>query len=204
MASIVGPVPTLTAVSMSLRLMAASVVLALTTTLAAGCSSDEKPDAGAKAEATESATSESASTALVKKGLAELAAGNAAAAEVTFENVLAIDPGNAYAHYNLGVIAQQDGRDEAAMKSYDAALVDDDAFAPALYNKAILTESSDLDAAVELYRRAVDADPEMAAAHMRLGFALVHLGKVKEGEEHLGTGVSLDPSMAEVEAPSYD
>jgi tetratricopeptide (TPR) repeat protein len=185
---------------MSLRLMAASAVLALTATLAAGCSSDEKPEADTKAEAAESVP---ASTALVEKGLAELAAGNAAAAKVTFENVLAIDPDNAFGHYNLGVIAQEDGRVKAAMKSYDAALVTDEGFAPALYNKAILTEGSDLDAAVELYRRAVDADPAMAAAHMRLGFALVHLGKVTEGEEHLGTGVSLDPSMAEVEAPSY-
>jgi Tfp pilus assembly protein PilF len=176
-------------------------VLALAATLAAGCSSDEKPGADSKSEPAASAP---ASTALVKKGLAELTAGNAAAAKVTFENVLAIDPHNAYAHYNLGVIAQQDGRDKAAMASYDAALADDDAFAPALYNKAILTEGSDLDAAVDLYRRAVDADPKMAAAHMRLGFALIHLGKTAEGEEHLGKGVSLDPSMADVEAPSYD
>ena len=51
---------------------------------------------------------------------------------------------------------------------------------------------------------AVEPDPEMAAAHMRLGFALIHLGQVAEGEEHLGKGLSLDPSMAEVEAPSYD
>ncbi|WP_426245837.1 tetratricopeptide repeat protein [Nocardioides sp. LHG3406-4] len=192
--------------SKSLRLLAASAVLALTGTLAAGCSSDGKPDAEASAnvQASGSAAPAPASAALVKKGLAELAAGDASTAKVTFENVLAIDPDNAYAHYNLGVIAQQDGRDKAAMKSYDAALDNDDAFAPALYNKAILTEGSDLDAAVELYRRAVDADPAMAAAHMRLGFALVHLGKVAEGEEHLGTGVSLDPSMAEVKAPSYD
>jgi Tfp pilus assembly protein PilF len=181
--------------------MATSVVLVLTTSLAAGCSSDDKPDASAKSE---TAVSDPASTALVKKGLAELAAGDAAAAKVTFENVLAIDPHNAYAHYNLGVIAQQAGRDKAAMTSYDEALSDDDAFAPALYNKGILTESTDLDAAVDLYRRAVAADPKMAAAHMRLGFALVHLGKVAEGEKHLGTGVSLDPSMAKVEAPSYD
>lgn len=180
--------------------MAISVVVAAAT-LASGCSSAEKREVEAPAEVAESVT---ASSALVEKGLAELDAGNTAAAKVTFENVIAIDPANAYAHYNLGVIAQEQGRDQAALESYDEALVDDEAFAPALYNKAILTETSDLDAAVELYRRAVAADPEMAAAHMRLGFALLHLGERAEGEKYLGIGLSLDPSMAEVEAPSYD
>jgi tetratricopeptide (TPR) repeat protein len=189
--------------SISLRLTAASAVLALTATLAAGCGADDKSAADSKPGSTESATPSSASAALVKKGLAELAHGNTAAAQVTFENVIAIDPANTYGHYNLGVIAQKAGRDKEALAAYDATLAADDAFAPALYNKGILTETSDLDAAVALYRRAVAADPKMAPAHMRLGFALLHLGKKKEGAAQLGTGVSLDPSMAEVKAPSY-
>jgi Tfp pilus assembly protein PilF len=187
-------------VSKPLRLVAASVALLLVSALGAGCDrdGDSKDDASAGASSTAAAAD-----ALVQQGLDQLAASDTAAAKGTFGNVLALDPGNVYAHYNLGVIAQQAGNDKAAMTAYDAALSSDDAFAPALFNKGILTESTDLEAAVDLYHRAVAADPTMAAAFMRLGFALVHLGEKDEGAKYLGKGVQLDPSMADVEAPSY-
>jgi Tfp pilus assembly protein PilF len=183
------------------RLVAAFAALLLTATLGTACSSDgdSKKDADAQAS-----SGTSAAATLVQQGLDQLAAGDTATAKTTFENVLAVDPDNVYGHYNLGVIAQQAGDDEAAMTSYDAALAVDDAFAPALYNRALLTEASDLDAAVELYKRAVAADPTMAAAFMRLGFALVHLGEQDEGATYLAQGIKLDPSMKDVEAPSYD
>lgn len=167
----------------------------------AGCGGDDESKADADAR---TAAADSASTTLVQKGLAELAEGDAAAAKVTFENVVDIDPGNVYGHYNLGVIAQQAGDEKTAMKEYDAALATDGDFASALYNKAILTESADLEAAVELYEQTVEADPTMAAAFMRLGFALVQLGRTDDGEEALGKGVALDPSMKDVQAPTYD
>jgi Tfp pilus assembly protein PilF len=184
-------------VSKSARLT--GVLLALLMTFAAACSGDDSPkDADAKASTAAAATS------LVQQGLQQLKGGDTAGAQASFEKVLTVDPDNKYAHFNLGVIAQQGGDDETAMTDYDAALESDDAFAPALYNKAILTEHSDLQAAVDLYKRTVAADPKMAAAYMRLGFALVHLGRKDEGAGYLGKGVSLDPSMADVEAPSYD
>ena len=107
----------------------------------------------------EASSAAAAGDALVKKGLEQLAAGDTAGAQATFEKVLTIDADNKYAHFNLGVIAQQAGDDETAMTDYDAAIAADDAFAPALYNKAILTEPTDLDAAVVHYRRTVAADP---------------------------------------------
>lgn len=170
-----------------------------------GCSGDDGDDGGGGSPSSPTSSAGlSAAATLVQQGLDQLAAGDAATARSTFENVLALDADNVYAHYNLGVIAQQSGDDTQAVASYDEALASDDAFAPALYNKAILTESDDLRAAVELYRRAVAADPTMAAAFMRLGFALVHLGEKDEGATYLAKGVELDPSMADVDAPSYD
>lgn len=165
----------------------------------AACSSDE-PASPPSA----SATSDSAVDALVQNGLDQLGAGDSEAARVTFENVLELDADNVYGHYNLGYLAQQAGDEATARAHYHAALAADGDFAPALYNMAILTEPSDLRTAVDLYRRSIAADPEQAAAHMRLGFALLHLGETEEGEEHLSRGVTLDPSMADVEAPSYD
>ncbi|MCR1782867.1 tetratricopeptide repeat protein [Nocardioides carbamazepini] len=172
----------------------------LTLILVAGCSGD---DGEGKPAAAESSASLSAADSLVQTGLEQLDAGDDAEARTTFENVLELDPDNVYAHYNLGLLAQGAGRQDDAVKQYDAALATDADFAPALYNKGILLEATELDAAVGLYRRALKADPDMAAAHMRLGFALLHLGETAEAEEHLSTGIELDPSMADVEPPSY-
>lgn len=191
--------PTLAAVSKLARPLGAVVALLLTLTTAACSGDDAEKDADAKASA-----AAVAGDVLVQKGLQQLRDGDTAGAQATFEKVLTVNPDNKYAHFNLGVIAQQAGDDETAMAAYDAALDADEAFAPALYNKAILTEPSDLEAAVALYKRTVAADPKLAAAYMRLGFALVHLGRKDEGAKYLGKGVSLDPSMADVEAPSYD
>ena len=165
-----------------------------------GCSggSDEGPSSGA------STASSSAADALVQTGLKQLEKGDDTKAQATFENVLALDPDNVYGHYNLGLLAQRADNNTLAIKQYDAALKADPTFSSALYNKAIILEPDDLDASVELYRRALAADPELAAAHMRLGFALLHLGEKAEAEKHLATGVKLDPSMVDVKAPSYD
>lgn len=187
--------------SRSTRIVAAVASLLLTVTTAAACGGDDESTKDAAASASSTAV---AGDTLVQQGLQQLAGGDTAGAQATFEKALTVDPDNVYAHYNLGVIAQQANDSKAALAAYDAALAADDAFAPALYNKAILTEPSDLAAAVDLYRRAVAADPKMAEAYMRLGFALIHLGKKDEGATYLGKGVQLDPSMADVEAPSYD
>ena len=95
------------------------------------------------------------------------------------------------------------GDTATALEHYDDALAVDAAYGPALYNKGILLETTDLEGSVDLYRRAVEAQPEFAPAHMRLGFALVHLGQTDEGEDHLEKGIELDPSMRDVPAPNY-
>ena len=181
----------------TLAVLALLSVLVLT-----GCSGDDadkKPSSAASSSA-----SLSAADTLVQAALQQLDAGDDAKARATFENVLELDPANVYAHYNLGLLAQDAGDDALATKQYDAALKTDPDFTSALYNKGIVLEGDDLDAAVEHYRQALAVDPDLAAAHMRLGFALLHLGETEEAEKHLATGVELDPSMAEVQAPSYD
>lgn len=177
--------------------LAALVLLAFL--VVAGCSggtSDDEPADGAS-------TSLSAADTLVETALQQLKDSDEAKAQATFENVLELDADNVYAHYNLGLLAQDAGNRALATKHYDAALKTDPKFTSALYNKGILLENGDLEEAVELYRRTIAIDPDLAAAHMRLGFALLHLGKIDEAEKHLSTGVKLDPAMADVKAPSY-
>lgn len=141
--------------------------------------------------------------ALLGRGLTQVEAGQYDEASATFQTVLDQDPDNINAWYNLGYVAQLTGDDATAVERYTTALTHNKDFAPALYNLAILTEGSDLDGAAALYRRVIAIKPDDAAAHMRLGFALRHLGDVAEAENLLARGLELDPAMANVTPPTY-
>lgn len=168
---------------------------------AAGCSDDPSPEPAADAAASADAL---AAATLLQSGLDQLAAGRAKAARTTFENALTLDPDNVHALYNLGLIAQNADRPRAAVDYYDHALRVRADFVPAIFNKAIALETTDLEQSVDLYRRVVALDDRMAAAHMRLGFALLHLGDTAEGEDHLERGIALDPAMRMVDVPRYE
>jgi tetratricopeptide (TPR) repeat protein len=144
-----------------------------------------------------------ATDALVDTGVSQLKAGRTAAAKATFTSVLVADPRNLYALYNLGLIAQQAHDPTAAKTYYDAALASDADYAPALYNEAILLEKTDLARSVDLYRHAVEADPSMGPAYIRLGFALAHQGRDREAERVRAQGLALDPTLAKAAAPGY-
>lgn len=169
----------------------------------AACSSGG-PDHSAQPASSAAASPASTKVdALITTGLAEVSSQQYDAASATFTQVLDLDATNVYATYNLGYIAQQRGDDSTAIRNYTATLVQDKTFAPALYNLAILTESSDLPGAVALYQREIALKPDDAAAHMRLGFALRHLGEDAEAIKALHRGIELDPAMADVQSPAY-
>ena len=93
-------------------------------------------------------------SALLKQGLSQAEAKQLDQAETTFKNVLLLDPHNVYALYNLGVIDQTQNNTAGAISYYDQALSAKSTYTPAMYNKAIILEASDLDAALA----AVQAD----------------------------------------------
>jgi Tfp pilus assembly protein PilF len=177
----------------------ATALLALLSMFLLGCS-EARDDPSEPASSTAAA---GATDALVQSGLDQLAAGDRTAAATTFENVLTIEADNLYALYNLGLIAQEDGDPTSAAEYYDRALEVDADHTPALFNRAILTEAADVQAAIAAYRRVVEIDPGFAPAHLRLGFALIHTGETREGRDLVRRGIALDPSLADVESPSY-
>jgi Flp pilus assembly protein TadD len=168
---------------------------------------DDKGDGAGKGSASTSpstaADGKGAVSALLATGLQQVQDTQYSQATATFKKVLGVDPKNVYATYNLGYVAQLQGDDVTALQRYTAALATDKTFAPALYNLAILTEPSDLRAAVSLYRRDIAVKPDDAPAYMRLGFALKHLGQDEEAAQLLQRGVQLDPSLAGVAPPTY-
>ncbi|MDQ6524975.1 tetratricopeptide repeat protein [Nocardioides sp. LHD-245] len=167
--------------------------------LLGGCGGGED---GTGRPAPAASSSAGAADTLIATGLERIAAGDTDGARDTFEAVLVLDPANAYAHYNLGYLAQDDGDLATAIDEYNQALTTDPEMAPALYNLALLTEPADLDIAVDLYRRVLAVKPDDAATHMRLGFALHHLGRKGEAASLLAKGIELDPAMKDVPAPS--
>jgi tetratricopeptide (TPR) repeat protein len=132
----------------------------------------------------------------LESALAAHAEGRLDEAASLYQQVLALDPDNKFAYYNLGLIDQTEGRIDAAAANYTEALTIDPDFGPALFNLAIIrADQGSTDEAIDLYRRVLVTNPEDAAAHLNLGFLLLDIGQRKEGRAELVTAVGLDPSL---------
>ncbi|OKK16224.1 hypothetical protein AMK16_26435 [Streptomyces sp. CB00455] len=118
-----------------------------------------------------------------------------AGATRSFRQVLDLNPATKLAWYNLGVIAQHDNRTTDARTAYDHALKIDPNFASALYNKALLIESSHPDQTIAILRRIVRADPKAATAYLHLGQALAKKDRDGEAEDAFALAVRADPSL---------
>src|SRR5438067_6544188 len=90
------------------RLGLTLAALVISTVACGGGSSDGKPATVAS---------------LLGAGISAQQQGRLDAATQLFRQVLAKDPGNVYAHYDLGVIAQSQNDNQTALREYGAALV---------------------------------------------------------------------------------
>lgn len=188
-----------------LWLSIAGTAIALTLLGTASSCSEDAPatDTGASPDRSASASAAGADTAtqadtLIQTGISQAQAGDLTSAEVTFNNALVLDPGNKFALFNLGVIAQGKGDAAAATGFYDQALASDPAYTPALYNKAILLEASDLPGAVDLYEKILTIDKKASTTYLRLSFAYDKLGEPGRAQAAREKAVQLDPSLASV------
>ncbi|MFJ8072810.1 tetratricopeptide repeat protein [Streptomyces sp. NPDC096176] len=132
---------------------------------------------------------------LVQAGLMQSQYRDFSGAARSFRRALELDPENKVAWYNLGVIAQRDGRTADARAAYDKALKIDPTFASALFNEAVLLESSDPDRAVTLLKRAVAANPKASTAYLRLGRALAKKGQDDDAQDAFRRAVAIDPKL---------
>ncbi|MDQ0933564.1 tetratricopeptide repeat protein [Streptomyces turgidiscabies] len=132
---------------------------------------------------------------LLQAGIKQAEGKDFSGATRSFRQVLDLNPANKFAWYNLGVIAQNGHRTADARAAYDKALKIDPNFVSALYNKAILLESSDTDEAIDLLKHIVGAAPRAATAYLHLGRALAKQGRDGEAEDAFGFAVRADPSL---------
>jgi Flp pilus assembly protein TadD len=135
---------------------------------------------------------------LIQAGIRQGEKKDFSGAAKSFRKVLALDPANKFAWYNLGVIAQHDNRTADARVAYDHALKTDPGFESALYNKALLLGPTDTDQAIVILRQIVDADPKAATAYLHLGQALARKGRHGEAEDAFGLAVHADPSLQQL------
>ena len=172
--------------------------LALTGCGSGSSKSESKQSSGASSGQTRT----SSAAALISTGIAQANAKQYQQAETTFHDVLVISPGNKFAWYNLGFIAQVQNHPSAALADYSKALATDPKYTPAMYNEAILLEGIDLHSALALYQRITSINPKAATAYLRESFVYDRLGDKPKASEARTHALALDKSLATVTAPS--
>jgi tetratricopeptide (TPR) repeat protein len=118
-----------------------------------------------------------------------------------FVQALALDPNLAEAHYLLGLVRQNDGRNEAALQSFRTAVKLNPRFGPAQSrvceidtNLARIREAG-YDAALASCRRAAVLDPKDAEARFHAGWNLAQLGNHNAAAVEYRAALKLDPAL---------
>jgi Flp pilus assembly protein TadD len=120
------------------------------------------------------------------------------AAMAEWKKALQLDPEDAKANYNLGLILTRKGRLDEAIPHFEKAVLEDPRFAEAHNNLGIaLVQKGEVDDAIRHFQKAVEGDPKFADAHNNLGLALLQKGKVDEAVPHFQKALEVDPKQAQ-------
>jgi DNA-binding transcriptional MerR regulator len=120
-----------------------------------------------------------------------------ARSEACYRKALAIDPGLAAAHTNLGNLAYRRGDGAQARAAFEAALALDPDQPEARFNLAnLILEAGDLELAVAEFRRVLQSDAGFADAHYNLAVALERLGGRAQARAHLERYLALEERTA--------
>ena len=113
-----------------------------------------------------------------------------------YRELIDMDPESASAHYGLGMALFRLGQYEQAVESLERAdsLLSDalPVGALSLLAEALLRQQRH-EEALERYRGVLEINPENAAAHAGIGYALFHLKRYEEAIDSLARSVSLRP-----------
>jgi tetratricopeptide (TPR) repeat protein len=112
-----------------------------------------------------------------------------------YQQVIATQPDNLYAQYDLGVVRQATSDSVGALSAYGAALTINPKYVPALYNEATIYATTDPVLAISLYRQIVALQPTAPTAYLNLGFLEIKHGAPKQGARDLATAVTQDSAL---------
>lgn len=122
-----------------------------------------------------------------------------------YEAALAVDPGNAYANYNLGKLHFQGRAFPLAERHLRAALERKADFAEAqLVLASVLEARGDLAGAVAAFEAATRLRPEDFGAWFRYAVSLLKLGRDADAESALQRALLLDPASADAHGTLAD
>lgn len=174
------------------RAFRVAVALPAILALAAACGGSN-PTAGA---------SDPAGDALAR-GIAAHNANKLDEATKDYFEVLATDPKNKFAYYNLGQIARTQNKLAIAEGYYRSALETDPNYGPALFGLGAVRQAfGAVQDAVDVYRKDVAVEPNNAAAHYNLGILLRVQGNTAEGDAEIAKGMQLDPKLPPPATPT--
>ena len=104
-------------------------------------------------------------------------------------------PNNPRAHYNLGTLLFQQGKEPEAIAQFQLAVQLSADYTDAHYNLGLaLARVGRLEEAVGQWEQALRTKPDYAEAHVNLGLALVKMGKPDEAIGHYEEALRLRPN----------
>ncbi|MUL50128.1 hypothetical protein FZI85_30270 [Mycobacterium sp. CBMA293] len=136
------------------------------------------------------------SDAIVAQGMEAERKGDLDAAFGSYLTAAYRDPGNKFAHFNMGHLFQQRNMVTEAEREYGIALSIDPNFTNPLYNLAVMSTDADPARAMALYRRVLDVNPDSLAAKFNLGVLLVRSGDA-DGQRLIREVIAVQPAYGQ-------
>ncbi|AFY64842.1 glycosyl transferase family 9 [Geitlerinema sp. PCC 7407] len=120
------------------------------------------------------------------------------AALAHYRQAIALDPGYADAHYNLGVALSCHSDLEGAIACYQRVLVLQPRYFAALHNLATAYhQQQQFEEAIAFYEQALQLQPDHAEAHYNLGLAHRQCNNLEAALAHYDRAIALQPDYAE-------
>ena len=131
----------------------------------------------------------------IASGVAAQNSGDYAKAATYYHRAVVLQPGNAFALFDLGDAEQFQHLDASAKQHYLAALAIDPRLEAAMFNLAVLVAPTNPAEAAALYKQVLVLSPKDADAHFNLGYALIAMHQTTAGNAQIALAIRLDPSL---------